>query len=207
MVSAQAIIALSSGEKETLQHGDMVYLLLDEKKTKDCISFRIDRCDTFEDDDDDDEGETEAAPAPAAAGGGGGKPKAKGGKGLAFGKYRILKNLGSGSFAQVKLAFDVGNNSLVALKYIDKQHFFSVIHTARPEARTAEVDLLKQIRHDNVVAFMGEHHSEEHIVLVLEYVSGGELFDHICDNGRMTEVSVSFLLWLGVVVGLATPFF
>lgn len=116
-----------------------------------------------------------------------------------------------------------------------RQHFFSSIHTQRPEARTAEVDLLKQIRHDNVVAFMGtftdmtrrwlvgrplwfvhlcsrcdavvllrctalvettplhpplqtaEHQDEDNIVLVLEYVSGGELFDYIVDNGRMAE--------------------
>ena len=35
---------------------------------------------------------------------------------------------------------------------------------------------------------VAEHQSEEHIVLVLEYVSGGELFDYIVDNGRMAEV-------------------
>ena len=50
------------------------------------------------------------------------------------------------------------------------------------------MDLLKQIRHENVVAFIDEHQDEEHIVLVLEYVSGGELFDYIIDNGRMEEV-------------------
>ena len=100
----------------------------------------------------------------------------------------------------------------------DRHHFFKVIHTDRPEARTAEIDLLKQVRHENIVAFFGtlvcnaslervnrnctveqplnslllhvegEHESEEFIVLVLEYVSGGELFDHIVDNGPMPEV-------------------
>ncbi len=29
------------------------------------------------------------------------------------------------------------------------------MHTMRPEARTAEVDLLKKIRHDNIIAFKG----------------------------------------------------
>lgn len=69
-----------------------------------------------------------------------------------------------------------------------RRHFFSAIHTDRPEARTAEVDLLKAVRHDNIVAFMDEHQSEEHIVLALEYVKGGELFDYIVDNGPMPEV-------------------
>ena len=50
---------------------------------------------------------------------------------------------------------DNNNSGDFYLSVCRRDHFFSSIHTQRPEARTAEVDLLKQIRHDNVVAFMG----------------------------------------------------
>eukprot|EP00750_Incisomonas_marina_P020956 INCI4118.2.p1 GENE.INCI4118.2~~INCI4118.2.p1 ORF type:complete len:445 (+),score=88.84 INCI4118.2:496-1830(+) len=170
--AGQDMMEVSPGEKEALKHGDMVFLVHTDKNPSDSVSLRVDPLSPTDSSSD--------------GGDGGGGATASAGD-LAFGRYRVLKSLGSGSFALVKLGFDVVSNQLVALKYIDKQHFFDVIHTQRPEARTAEVDLLKQIRHENVVAFIDEHQDEEHIVLVLEYVSGGELFDYIIDNGRMEE--------------------
>jgi hypothetical protein len=120
------MMALSSGEKEALKHGDMVYLLYDSKKPADCISFRIDPCDPPATS----PGASVVSPPVGKAssdggggggsGGGGGAAAAAAGTdgggstpalaaaadkdaALKFGRYKVLKNLGSGSFAEVRV--------------------------------------------------------------------------------------------------------
>ena len=85
-----------------------MYLVFNEASPDNAICFRIDRADPVG-----------LSPHATSAVSKRTKTSAKG-ENLKFGRFRLLKNLGSGSFAQVKLAFDVESNTLVALKFIDK---------------------------------------------------------------------------------------
>lgn len=111
------MIALSIGQKETLKLGDKVFLLFDPKKPADAISFRIDLYDTALHDT---PGASSASSVSESAATSSAPAVPSGDNSLAFGRYRILKTLGRGSFAQVKLAFDIVDNSLIALKFINK---------------------------------------------------------------------------------------
>ena len=103
--AGQDMMEVSPGEKEALKHGDMVFLVHTDKNPSDSVSLRVDPLSPTDSSSD--------------GGDGGGGATASAGD-LAFGRYRVLKSLGSGSFALVKLGFDVVSNQLVALKYIDK---------------------------------------------------------------------------------------
>ena len=48
---------------------------------------------------------------------------------------------------------------------------------------TREIQILKHIRHPNVVHLLEVIEKPRHIYLVTEHVSGGELFDQVIDNG------------------------
>uniref|UniRef100_A0A8B9GUE4 non-specific serine/threonine protein kinase n=1 Tax=Astyanax mexicanus TaxID=7994 RepID=A0A8B9GUE4_ASTMX len=85
------------------------------------------------------------------------------------GSYRLLKTIGKGNFAKVKLA----------------RH----ILTGR-EVRALlfrEVRIMKILNHPNIVKLFEVIETEKTLYLVMEYASGGEVFDYLVAHGRMKE--------------------
>ena len=60
-----------------------------------------------------------------------------------------------------------------------------------------EVQLMKQLEHPNIVQLREIIAWKESIFLVMEYVPGGDLFEHIVQHGAM-EVSFCFLQLCGL---------
>jgi len=50
-----------------------------------------------------------------------------------------------------------------------------------------EIDIMKKLQHPNIIQLMEVIDSQDTLYLVLEYVSGGELFDSIVNRGSYTE--------------------
>uniref|UniRef100_A0A8C2KYQ6 non-specific serine/threonine protein kinase n=1 Tax=Cyprinus carpio TaxID=7962 RepID=A0A8C2KYQ6_CYPCA len=82
-----------------------------------------------------------------------------------IGNYRLLKTIGKGNFAKVKLA----------------RH----ILTSRELFR--EVRIMKGLNHPNIVQLFEVIETEKTLYLVMEYASGGEVFDYLVSHGRMKE--------------------
>ncbi|XP_042627099.1 MAP/microtubule affinity-regulating kinase 4-like isoform X2 [Cyprinus carpio] len=82
-----------------------------------------------------------------------------------IGNYRLLKTIGKGNFAKVKLA----------------RH----ILTGRELFR--EVRIMKGLNHPNIVQLFEVIETEKTLYLVMEYASGGEVFDYLVSHGRMKE--------------------
>ncbi|XP_052834981.1 MAP/microtubule affinity-regulating kinase 3-like [Drosophila gunungcola] len=99
------------------------------------------------------------------------------------GVYKIIKTLGKGNFAKVKLAIHVPTGREVAIKVIDKTQ----LNTGNMERLYREVDIMKQLNHPNIVRLFHVIESERTLYLVMEYASRGELFDHLVKKGRLQE--------------------
>ncbi|KAJ6663824.1 hypothetical protein lerEdw1_009903 [Lerista edwardsae] len=82
-----------------------------------------------------------------------------------IGNYRLLKTIGKGNFAKVKLA----------------RH----ILTGRELFR--EVRIMKGLNHPNIVKLFEVIETEKTLYLVMEYASAGEVFDYLVSHGRMKE--------------------
>ncbi|OMO77941.1 hypothetical protein COLO4_24926 [Corchorus olitorius] len=95
------------------------------------------------------------------------------------GKYEVGRTIGEGTFAKVKFARNSETGEPVALKILDKE---KVLKHKMAEQIKNEIATMKLIKHPNVV--MG---SKTKIFIVLEFVTGGELFDKIVNHGRMRE--------------------
>ncbi|KAF5884636.1 MAP/microtubule affinity-regulating kinase 4-like isoform X1 [Clarias magur] len=91
-----------------------------------------------------------------------------------IGNYRLLKTIGKGNFAKVKLARHVLTGREVAIKIIDK-------------TQLNPTSLQKFICHVPVQLFEVIE-TEKTLYLVMEYASGGEVFDYLVSHGRMKEV-------------------
>ncbi|OLY78185.1 Fatty acyl-CoA synthetase and RNA processing-associated kinase 1 [Smittium mucronatum] len=96
-----------------------------------------------------------------------------------FGDYLLLQTIGEGEFAKVKLGLHRNTGQEVAIKLVKKEWIDSKIKKAKI---IREISSLKKINHENIVRLYDIIESENHIGLVLEYASGGELFDYIMKN-------------------------
>uniref|UniRef100_A0A3P8NK03 non-specific serine/threonine protein kinase n=1 Tax=Astatotilapia calliptera TaxID=8154 RepID=A0A3P8NK03_ASTCA len=86
-----------------------------------------------------------------------------------IGNYRLLKTIGKGNFAKVKLARHILTGREVAIKIIDKTQL-------NPTSLQKVMQLFEVIETDKT------------LYLVMEYASGGEVFDYLVSHGRMKEV-------------------
>ncbi|KAF8413536.1 hypothetical protein HHK36_001527 [Tetracentron sinense] len=100
------------------------------------------------------------------------------------GKYEFGRTLGEGSFAKVKFARNVETGENVAIKILDKEKLLK--HKMISQIKR-EISTMKLIRHPNVIRMYEVMASKTKIYIVLEYVTGGELFDRTASNGRLKE--------------------
>ncbi|XP_075484106.1 CBL-interacting protein kinase 32-like isoform X2 [Primulina tabacum] len=101
-----------------------------------------------------------------------------------IGKYEIGRTIGEGTFAKVKFAKDSETGQPVAMKILDKD---KVLRHKMAEQIRREIATMKLIKHPNVVRLYEIMASKTKIFIVMEFVTGGELFDNIVNHGRMQE--------------------
>ncbi|KAK9934141.1 hypothetical protein M0R45_021295 [Rubus argutus] len=103
---------------------------------------------------------------------------------MRLGKYELGKTLGEGNFGKVKFAKDVDSGQSFAVKILEKKR---ITNLNIAEQIKREIGTLKLLKHPNVVRLHEVVASKTKIYMVLEYVTGGELFDKIAQKGRVTE--------------------
>ncbi|XP_016123824.1 MAP/microtubule affinity-regulating kinase 3-like isoform X3 [Sinocyclocheilus grahami] len=100
-----------------------------------------------------------------------------------IGNYRLLKTIGKGNFAKVKLARHILTGNEVAIKIIDKTQ----LNPTSLQKLSREVTIMKNLNHPNIVKLFEVIETEKTLFLVMEYASGGEVFDYLVAHGRMKE--------------------
>ncbi|XP_011163522.1 maternal embryonic leucine zipper kinase isoform X2 [Solenopsis invicta] len=98
------------------------------------------------------------------------------------GLYELEKTIGSGGFAKVKLATHVATGEKVAIKIMEK----TALGEDLPRVKL-EVEALKTLLHQHICRLYQVIETDSHYFMVMEYCSGGELFDHIVEKNRLSE--------------------
>ncbi|KHN78142.1 Maternal embryonic leucine zipper kinase [Toxocara canis] len=98
------------------------------------------------------------------------------------GLYALHDELGSGGFGKVKLATHLLSSQKVAIKIIDKK----AIGDDLPRVKT-ELEALKTLSHQNICRLYQSIETEEKFFIIMEYCSGGEMFDYIVKKERLEE--------------------
>lgn len=99
--------------------------------------------------------------------------------------FVFMEVLGSGAFSEVFLVKHRPTGQHYALKCIKK------VNSSRDRSLENEIAVLKKIKHDNIVTLEDIYESSSHFYLVMQLVSGGELFDRILERGVYTEKDAS----------------
>ncbi|XP_047332206.1 CBL-interacting serine/threonine-protein kinase 24 isoform X2 [Impatiens glandulifera] len=100
------------------------------------------------------------------------------------GKYEIGRTIGEGTFAKVKFAVNTETGESVAIKVLAK---ITILKHKMVDQIRREISIMKIVRHPNIVRLHEVLSSREKIYIVLELVTGGELFDQIVYKGKLSE--------------------
>ncbi|CAI0406867.1 unnamed protein product [Linum tenue] len=100
-------------------------------------------------------------------------------------RYELVRDIGSGNFGVARLMRDKQSNELVAVKYIERGEKID-------ENVQREIINHRSLRHPNIVRFKEVILTPTHLAIVMEYASGGELFERICNAGRFSEDEARF---------------
>uniref|UniRef100_A0A1J3K4R9 non-specific serine/threonine protein kinase n=1 Tax=Noccaea caerulescens TaxID=107243 RepID=A0A1J3K4R9_NOCCA len=100
------------------------------------------------------------------------------------GKYELGRTIGEGTFAKVKFAQNTETGESVAMKIVDRS---TIIKRKMVDQIKREISIMKLVRHPCVVRLYEVLASRTKIYIILEYITGGELFDKIVRNGRLSE--------------------
>ena len=97
------------------------------------------------------------------------------------GRVRIARHMKTKQYAAVKIVSkNVLVNSRMSLNSLAEDHERILQGIER------EIVIMKLIEHPNVMRLYDVWETSTDLYLILEYVEGGELFDYICENGRLS---------------------
>ncbi|CAK7347304.1 unnamed protein product [Dovyalis caffra] len=100
------------------------------------------------------------------------------------GKYEVGRTIGEGTFAKVKFAQNTETGESVAMKILDRS---TIIKHKMVDQIKREISIMKLVRHPCVVRLHEVLASRTKIYIILEFITGGELFDKIVHHGRLSE--------------------
>lgn len=100
------------------------------------------------------------------------------------GKYEVGRTIGEGTFAKVKFARNKETGDCVAMKILAKS---TILKHKMVDQIKREISIMKIVRHPNIVRLHEVLASRTKIYIILEFVTGGELFDRIVHQGKLPE--------------------
>jgi protein-serine/threonine kinase len=102
-----------------------------------------------------------------------------------FGEYVLGQTLGEGEFGKVKLGWKKDGSVQVAIKLIRRDSLGS--NPSRLPKIYREISILRELSHPNIVRLYEMVETDRHIGIILEYASGGELFDYILNHRYLKD--------------------
>lgn len=101
-----------------------------------------------------------------------------------IGHYLLGNTLGIGTFGKVKIGEHQLTKHKVAVKILNRQKIKSLDVVGKIRR---EIQNLKLFRHPHIIKLYQVISTPTDIFMIMEYVSGGELFDYIVKNGKLQE--------------------
>ena len=103
------------------------------------------------------------------------------------------------SYYRVRFATNRETKENVAIKILDKEKVLK--QNMGPQLKK-EIGIMKMVHHEHIVAVKDVFATQKYIFIVLELVEGGELFDRIVAEGRLSEENARFY-FKQLMVGMA----
>ena len=109
--------------------------------------------------------------------------------------YELHEELGNGQFAIVRRCVEKATGKQYAGKFVAKRKPNSNSRKGLfREKILQEVEILSELRHENIIDLHDVFETAGEIILVVELVTGGELFEYISDKEFLTEEEAAIFI-------------
>lgn len=98
-------------------------------------------------------------------------------------RYKFGRTLGQGTFATVKLATYLADGTKWAVKIIKR----SALTSEDEESLKMEIQILQLTNHPNIVSVKEVFYCKNYVYLIMDLMTGGELFDRIVMKDHYSE--------------------
>ena len=105
-------------------------------------------------------------------------------------KYALKEVLGVGSTSTCHRCVRISDGVSFACKIIDKRHIEERFRGLL-EQFNVEIEVLKELSHPGIIKLEDVYTTSDKIYIVMEMMSGGELFDYVVEKGTLTEEEAS----------------
>uniref|UniRef100_A0A3B4X934 Protein kinase domain-containing protein n=1 Tax=Seriola lalandi dorsalis TaxID=1841481 RepID=A0A3B4X934_SERLL len=103
--------------------------------------------------------------------------------------YEIGRVVGDGNFAVVRECRRRDNGQTLAIKIVERSKLIGREHMMQNE-----LSLLGSLCHPRIVRLVAYHHTHLHSYLVMELVTGGDLFEAISERGKFSEAEAGLMV-------------
>ncbi|CAM9614294.1 unnamed protein product, partial [Choristocarpus tenellus] len=108
-------------------------------------------------------------------------------------RYELKEVLGVGSTSTCYRCVAKDTGKEFACKVIDKRMIENRFSSLLDQFHV-EMEVLQALRHPNIIHMEDAYESDRRIHMVLELMSGGELFDYVVEKGTLSEKDASVIV-------------
>ena len=113
-------------------------------------------------------------------------------KEILIGDYILKHTIGKGTFSRVKLGINKNTGEKVAIKILDKT---KIVEKEDLERIIREMKMLSELDNEHIIKVYQIYENERNYLIIMEYCSGGELFNYIVEKQRLSEDEASYFYY------------
>ena len=105
--------------------------------------------------------------------------------------YKYGRLIGQGAFGKVNLGLNILTGRVVAIKSFNKKNLNS--NSENMKKILYETNLMKKLNHPNITKILELFEDKEYILIIMEYINGGNLFSFLKKRRKVSEKTAKFL--------------
>ena len=114
--------------------------------------------------------------------------------------YKYGRLIGQGAFGKVNLGLNVLTGRVVAIKSFNKKNLNSP-NNENMKKIIYETNLMRKLNHPNITKILEMFEDEKYILIIMEYINGGNLFSFVKKRRKLTE-KISKFLFKQIILGI-----
>ena len=104
--------------------------------------------------------------------------------------FILGEKLGKGAFGIVRMGINKQTGEKVAIKILEKSQ---ITNTDDKERLIKEINVLKKMHHPNIVKLFCVVNTDRQLYIIMEYIKGKELYQHLLLNKKLEEREACYL--------------
>ena len=107
--------------------------------------------------------------------------------------YLYGRLIGQGAFGKVNLGLNVLTGRVVAIKSFNKKS--KNYNEDNRNKILYETNLMKRLNHPSIVRILETFETPDYMLIIMEYINGGNLYSFVKKRRKLTEKTAKFLFW------------